>query len=599
MITISNVQELNWYSIFYLFSSIISYLFLCYLGWKKGYPMLSWILILATGALFFIIGTKLLTFRSEEWIILFREGIFPHTDNKSAIGGLLFAILGIEMARSWLKIKNFVLDTYVLVVPLGLAIQKPGCLMAGCCYGTPTSMPWGIQYSQGTFAHYHHWLTNIIPADGMFSLPVHPVPIYELLSYILIFGILLLLAPKLQKRGSRFLLALTLLTLSRFTIEFFRDPSATIALGQMIGGLKAIQWLMLVMSLTFGFLFLRILNQPFNSAREGDEPVSLIGRKFILILTLSLLMWAVHTGFSPTEMLVMNFKLAPALVLFGIHSWVHFTLPRFRLAGVLILILPLLIMGQSVHDKEADWDYFHSFGLGGTFGSYGQDARYNEHEGGCGTAYSHKYFDHNYGMATLNYHYLKQKGYTRQSFGGSLFGGITTETEVNVPATTKIFSLGIHPYFNYDVRWIGFGLGASIGYLNYFPTTPIDEIYISTGIKTFPLLPSLRFRVGPYDIIDLEYKFLDEFPTQLPVLTHQLSLGSGLGMKNGSGIRIGLAPPEESYFISANVLIKNKFMLQAKYIYTNSTYGNSNFISFGLNYRLFTQARTSVNSEIP
>jgi phosphatidylglycerol:prolipoprotein diacylglycerol transferase len=599
MFTISNVHEVNWYELLYLISSVLTYLFLCYLGWKKGYPMLSWILILVTGALFFIVGTKLFTFRSEEWTMLFREGIFPRTSGKSAIGGLLFAILGVELSRSWLKIKEFVLDTYVLMVPLGLAIQKPGCIIAGCCYGNPTSLPWGVQYTQGTAAHYHHWISNSIPTDALFSLPVHPVPIYEMLSYLLIFGTLILLAPYLQKRGSRFLLALTLLAISRFTLEFFRDPAATVAMGKMIGGLKAMQWLMLVMGLVCGSLLLRKLNRPTVLMNDLIQPDALTGRKFILILVLSLLMWAVHKGFSPTEMLVMNLKLAPALVLFGIHTWIRFTVPRFRLAGIFILIIPLLIMGQSVPGKETDWKYFHSFGLGGTFGSYGQVARYDEHEGYCGPAYSVNYYDHNYGMTTLNYQYTKQSGFTSQTYGGTLFGGITTETEINKQGTTKHFTLGIHPYINYDSRWVGFGFGIGIGNLNYIPTAPFDERSINTGMKTFPVLPSARLRVGPYDIIDLEYKFLDDFPTQFPVVTHQISLGSGFGMENGSGLRIGVAPPEANFFISANLLINNKFMLQAKYMYTDFIYGNSNFVSFGLNYRLIAHPKTVADSENP
>ena len=595
MFTIKAVYDVDWYSLIYMISSILTFIFVFYMGWKKGYPTLSWILIIVSGALFFIIGTKLLTFRSEEWTTLFRDRVFPHTGNKSAIGGLLFAILGIELSRSWLKIREFVLDTYVLIVPLGLAIQKVGCLMAGCCFGTPTSLPWGIQYAQGTPAHYDHWISNNIPATELLSLPVHPLPLYEMISYLLIFGALVLLAPYLQKKGSRFLLALALLALSRFTLEFFRDHSATVALGQMIGGMKAMQWALMITCLVTGFLFLRKLKQPSVSLEPQPETNALMWRKFTMILLLSLLIWAVHTGFSPTEMLVMNFKLLPALVLFGIHSWVRFAVPRFRLAGIVILALPLLIMGQSLSNEKDGWQYFHSFGAGGTFGSYGQVARYNEHEGGCNGSmiYDRKYYDQEFGMATLNYNYTKQKGYISYTYGGSLFGGINKETEIFATDFTRHYSLGIHPYVEANARWVGGGVGASIGYLNYIATTPFDEHSISSGIKTFPFLPSFKLRVGPYDIIDLEYKFQDVFPTQFPVPTHQISLGSSFGLHNGSGIRIGTAPPEESFFVNANVLIKRKFMIQAKYMHTYFQYGGSNFFSFGLSYRLPASPRTS------
>jgi hypothetical protein len=78
---------------------------------------------------------------------------------------------------------------------------------------------------------------------------------------------------------------------------------------------------------------------------------------------------------------------------------------------------------------------------------------------------------------------------------------------------------------------------------------------------------------------------------------HQISLGSSFGMHNGSGIRIGTAPQEESFFVNANVLIKKKFVIQANYMHTYFQYGNSNFFSFGLSYRLPAYPKTSEISQ--
>ncbi|MEN8202742.1 MAG: hypothetical protein ABFS28_09120, partial [Bacteroidota bacterium] len=91
----------------------------------------------------------------------------------------------------------------------------------------------------------------------------------------------------------------------------------------------------------------------------------------------------------------------------------------------------------------------------------------------------------------------------------------------------------------------------------------------------------------------LEYKFQDEFPTQFPVPAHQLSLGTSFGMTNGSGLRIGVGPPLESFFFNAKFLVNERFLIQAKYINTYFDYGNSNFFSFGLSYRLPAQPETS------
>lgn len=590
MVTINSAYEVNWYSLFYLISSILPFVFLFYLGWKKGYPVLSWILILVTGALFFIVGTKLVNFRAFEWTNLFREGVFPNIESKSALGGLLVAILGIELSRNWLRIKEFVLDTYVLIVPLALAIQKPGCLLAGCCFGTQTSLPWGIRYAFGTPVHHHQWVSNTISGTESLSLPVHPVPFYEFLSYLVIFGILLLLGPRLLKRGSRFFLGLVMLCLSRFALEFLRDPVAASMVSGKIGGLRGIQWILLLSGLFTGLLFLRTLKQNQWSQIGQKEPTQPIWKIFIMILLLSILTWFVQEGFSPTEMLVLNLKFLTAMVFFGHHIWIRYTVPRFRLAGIFILILPLFIMGQTVPGKDGPWQYFHSFGAGGTFGSFGQEARYNEHEGGCGgPAYSRNYYDHGFGLATLNYNFTKQRGYISYSYGGSIFGGADRESEIGSSDSDLHSSFGIHPYFNINSRWIGLGLGASMGYLNYIPTEPFDKRSITTGIKRFPLLPSGSFRLGPFDFLDLEYRFMDNFPSQLPFVSHQISIGSGFGIKNGSGLRVGFQAPYEGFFVGGNMLIKDKFIIRAKYSNTYFEYGNSHVLSLGLNYRFSTK----------
>ena len=596
MLTINEMGGVNWYAFFYMLSSLLSFILLLFIGWKKGYPMLSWTIILATGALFFIIGSKVATFRSGDWAVLFREGVFPRTAGKSALGGLLFAIIGVELCRSWLKIKTFVLDTYVLIVPLGLALQKPGCLIAGCCFGNPTTLPWGVQYARGMPAHYFQWLSHAIAPGDLLSLPVHPVPMYEGISYLLIFGALLLMAPLITKRGSRFFLGLALLALVRFVIEFFRAPEATLTLGAVYGGMKALQWVLLFTIIFTGTLFIRSLRRLSTEESEKWGPLSIPGRKFVWIVLLSAMICFVYHGFSAMEMLVMNLKLLPALVLFGIRAWIDFTVPRFRLTGIVILLLPLFLMGQSIPVQKGNWEYFHSFGLGGTIGSIDEVARYNEHQGSCGPYYDEKYYYQRYGMATLNYSYNRVRGYERVTFGGSLFGGLSRETEVGSVITNKYILGGIHPYIDYDSRWIGFGLGISIGKMNYLPIAPFDTRSINSGLKSFPLLPSGSFRLGPYDIVDLEYRFLDEFPTQLPMPTHQVSIGSGLGMKNGSGIRIGVVPPENGFFVSAKALISNKWLVQGKYIYTETDYstgGHGNFVSFGLSYHLPASSKSS------
>jgi prolipoprotein diacylglyceryltransferase len=68
------------------------------------------------------------------------------------------------------------------VVPAGLAIgvARTGCLCAGCCFGLPTHVPWGVTYPSGSNAHIAS-LDSPNLLDRLFSgpLPVHPVPVYD------------------------------------------------------------------------------------------------------------------------------------------------------------------------------------------------------------------------------------------------------------------------------------------------------------------------------------------------------------------------------------------------------------------------------------
>ena len=113
-------------------------------------------------------------------------------------------------------------------------------------------------------------------------------------------------------------------------------------------------------------------------------------------------------------------------------------------------------MGQSVHGKEGNWKHFHSFGTGGTFGSYGQVASYNEQEGGCdGVFYNHKYYEQNYGMATFNYHYTQQNGYISQTYGGSIF----VSANVQIKERFMIQAKYINYYFRYgNISFLSFEL---------------------------------------------------------------------------------------------------------------------------------------------
>jgi phosphatidylglycerol:prolipoprotein diacylglycerol transferase len=105
-----------------------------------------------------------------------------------------------------------------------------GCHLAGDGdYGMPTSLPWGMVYSQGTYppsAAFRNF-PDIVQKYGVNgvvpdTIPVHPAPLYELIMSVLVFSILWKMRKKLVVDGKLFMLYLILAGAERFGIEFIR-----------------------------------------------------------------------------------------------------------------------------------------------------------------------------------------------------------------------------------------------------------------------------------------------------------------------------------------------------------------------------------------
>jgi phosphatidylglycerol:prolipoprotein diacylglycerol transferase len=112
-------------------------------------------------------------------------------------------------------------DAFAPGIALGHVVGRLGCLMAGCCYGRPTSLPWGITF------------TNPLAAENVgtpLGVPLHPTQLYEAGAELII--LVILLATERKGRtypGRTFWLYMLVYAITRFIIEFYRgDPRGTI-----------------------------------------------------------------------------------------------------------------------------------------------------------------------------------------------------------------------------------------------------------------------------------------------------------------------------------------------------------------------------------
>ncbi len=181
--------------------------------------------MLTTIALFTIIGSRLFTIPINEWGRLIGSGSTPEFNNRSAVGGLLFGIAGLLFAQKFFGFGRPILDLYAWITPIGLGIQKAGCFVNGCCYGKPTSLPWGVQYGEGAHAHFDQWSAGIIDQNAILSNAVHPVQLYEMIFLFAIAFIVWKTHRIWKKEGSALLFSFMLFFFFRFALEMRFIPA--------------------------------------------------------------------------------------------------------------------------------------------------------------------------------------------------------------------------------------------------------------------------------------------------------------------------------------------------------------------------------------
>jgi phosphatidylglycerol:prolipoprotein diacylglycerol transferase len=204
-------------------------------------------------AVVFGIGGAKILYLIEDWSHFVRDpwGMTFSAGGLTWYGGFILGLLVVSLyVRSkhipWLK----VWDGLALALILAYGVGRIGCHLSGDGdYGSPTHLPWGTIYVQGTakptvmlqdyFLHHpeeraawHYDSLRVIIAgkDRMGNFysrfdeitPLHPTPIYELLLGCAGFALLLWVRKRLTVDGMLFMAYLMLASTFRFLVEFLR-----------------------------------------------------------------------------------------------------------------------------------------------------------------------------------------------------------------------------------------------------------------------------------------------------------------------------------------------------------------------------------------
>jgi len=202
--------KVKWYIIILLLAVLIGLLWVW--GQRKALlikpnSLLPLIFVSLVGG---IVGSRFFHIVDQFGYYKANPGAILGVEGQSIYGAILGGTLA---AWVWGKYKRLPFwHTADIIAPgllLAQATGRLGCVITGCCYGINTALPWAFVYTHpNSFAPL--------------NMPTHPAVVYEMMWDMAVFLCLLQLRGKVALDGLVFVSYLTLYSLGRFFIDFFR-----------------------------------------------------------------------------------------------------------------------------------------------------------------------------------------------------------------------------------------------------------------------------------------------------------------------------------------------------------------------------------------
>lgn len=589
------------YNLFTTLGLIVPFVVAWYLGRKKGFPNATWLTSLALLNGLMILGTRLGAFRASDWQSFFQGGAWQPETAKTAVGGLLLALMGYQILKKWFKLPASAADVIMLVLPLGGAIARVGCLIAGCCYGTPTEGWWSVTFGPGSSAYDAQVSCGRIAADAAASLPVHPFQLDLIFSNLLIFFVLWRLQNRFRP-GRLAIVALGLLAMGRFGTEFFRDTiSNTGETGQMLLGMKAVQWISLLTASVCALLLWR-------KSKKQAVPQKILQEQPLLrlswiVLPLSLAIWLFRQQMSVFENLALCLTFVPVATAILLAVWENEQKRPLRWSTTALvsgaLVVQALVQADSLilppktaanqGETRSWWDF------GGGYGN----AYFNDYDAvttgsGCNqktTVYRDRNVEQQSGVVEAAVHRLEKNSHF--AFGGRL-GYANTNIVRGFPYAQGNFWQG-GLFGSLDARGIGLNLGVI-----KVSDHGLDLVGAGRFGSSVNLTGGIRFGRRTNYSFDIQFRERQQFlPYRYPDVTIGLF---NWGFRDPTGqtyFRTGIASlsaqSDPAWFAAARIPFWQRRMSVESGLY----YELNNFeyyaFSLGLHYHFYPKNNTTLN----
>ncbi|MHC1777723.1 MAG: prolipoprotein diacylglyceryl transferase [Lentimicrobium sp.] len=580
---ISDPHNGFYYAFFYGVAFLAAAGIFIYQGLRNHYAPRTWLIIALFGILSGIFGNKIVTIDAAGWAQLFRGGSMPES-GRSVLGLILGLIAGVMLAKRWLRFDKPVLDHLAYALPAGMAVARLGCLLGGCCYGTPTQLPWAIQYGPASRAFQFHTDQLFIPASGALSLPVHPTQVYDILCCLFIIYLTWLTRKYWKAPGNRFVFVTALYASFRFVLEFVRQSPGDGFIFETFLGIKTLQWILLGTTVLMAlFLILRESRAVTrNFIASTARPVSL-KREFFLFALILILVPMISGWLDPFEKMVIYLFTVPILLLFAGEIYFRMTVPGLRWKAPIILLFAGLSLGQTGLDQESGQKLSKNKGwlstdVFGGLGSY-PDKIY-DCEGRLTDILERNYS--NWG-AGITYHYKpRNEWHLRASMNLYSSGDWSDE-----PYQSDYRSPAMNTMVNFNMKYGGGTLGMNVFF---------DEHWISD------IVPVGDIWVGRRDVLFAEARFMSDYHFLGPPGIFQVGVGSGFGQydKNLGRFGISLSPAFYGFldsklyvmgvYFGSDFLIKDRMTIRGN-LYIGNYFGASVGAQFHLGQKRWVAVR--------
>jgi len=209
-------QEVRWYGVMVALAVLVGIAVPLWLSRKWGISVINensyfWVAII--GVIGGVIGARLIHV-FDEWghfvdhpgEIIGGEGMGIYG---AILGGTLFGVITARVVKVPI---GRLADVCAFGLILAQAVGRIGCTLNGCCYGTPTDLPWGA-----TWTHPDSYG----PPESIG--PVHPTQLYELLFDLVVFAFLWIIRKRINVPGAIYLVYISIYSVGRFLISFLRE----------------------------------------------------------------------------------------------------------------------------------------------------------------------------------------------------------------------------------------------------------------------------------------------------------------------------------------------------------------------------------------